>query len=252
VPIGRLSAGLAGLRIAHVSDFHFRSWTRVAQTAQELLTALDYDLLVGTGDFGTKRSHWRRAAGLMRRFFEPIADKSPMFAVLGNHDAPEMATDPSVPLEFLRNRSVHIEQHGSTLELAGMDQVRPGNEDIVSSLGAGRSCGLTILLAHYPSTVFRLPPGRVDLQLSGHTHGGQIRLPELGCLWPNDRIPRNMAWGLHRVAGTFLYVNAGIGVSPPIPARIDCPAEVSIITLEPSEQAERPLVRQKAVEASAP
>ncbi len=239
VPIGGLSAGLAGLRIAHVSDFHFRSWTRAARTAQDLLLTLDYDLLVGTGDFGARLRKWARAAEIVRRFFKPIAGRAPIYAVLGNHDAPGMATTPGMPLVFLKNQSIRIERSDTAFELAGVDQSIPEAEDLASTLGTAPQSGLTILLAHYPSTVFRLPTGRVDLQLSGHTHGGQIRLPYLGCAWPNDRIPRRMAHGLHKVAGTFLYVNAGIGVSPPVPARINCPAEVSILTLKPTERAGR-------------
>ena len=250
MPIGGLSAGLAGLRIAHVSDFHFRSWTRAAQAAQDLLLTLDFDLLVGTGDFGAKPRRWQRAANLVRRFFEPIAGRAPMFAALGNHDAPEMATASGMPLEFLRNRSVRIERSGTAFELAGLDQSRPRNEDIASTLGTGRSRDLTILLAHYPSTVYRLPPGRVDLQLSGHTHGGQIRLPWFGCVWPHDKIPRTMARGLHQVGDTFLHVNAGIGVSPPVPARINCPAEVSVAILQPAEVTGRSTTRQELVAAA--
>ena len=82
-----------------------------------------------------------------------------------------------------------------------------------------------------PSTVYELRPGQVQMLLSGHTHGGQIRLPGLGCIWANDRIPVGMARGLHYVNGTVLHVNAGLGVSPPIRLRLFCPPEISIITL---------------------
>ncbi|MFH1110714.1 MAG: hypothetical protein V1790_16175, partial [Planctomycetota bacterium] len=91
----------------------------------------------------------------------------------------------------------------------------------------GEKCGL----AHYPSTVFRVPMGKVQLVLSGHTHGGQIRLPGLGCVWANDRIPRRMSRGLHEVAGTMIHVSPGIGVCLPIRIRVNCPAEVTVLTL---------------------
>jgi predicted MPP superfamily phosphohydrolase len=66
--------------------------------------------------------------------------------------------------------------------------------------------------------------------LSGHTHGGQIRFPWLGCVWANDRIPLRLARGLHRVADTWLHTTPGIGTSAPIRMRINCPPEVSILT----------------------
>ncbi|MGB2987164.1 MAG: metallophosphoesterase [Phycisphaerae bacterium] len=236
MPISEAPPELAGLRIVHVSDFHFRSWTRVIEAAQQLLLMLDYDLLVATGDFGTIRERWIRVAEVTRRFFEPIAKRVPVYAVLGNHDHPRLASAPDMPLEFLSNRSVLIDKAGTTFELAGVDQSLPGAEDLVAALGNGRRHGFTMLLAHYPSTVFRLPPGRVDLQLSGHTHGGQIRLPRLGCLWTNDRIARRMSRGLHVVGGTVLHVNSGIGVAAPFLVRVNCLPEVTVLTLKPADR----------------
>jgi predicted MPP superfamily phosphohydrolase len=232
VPIPALPAALAGVRIAHVSDFHFRRWNRVFQAAQDLLLGLEFDVLAATGDFGTNPSRWARAATLLRRFFEPIASRAPIFGALGNHDAPGLADVRDLPITFLRNRSTVFERHGARLCVAGLDQTRFGLEDLEATLPPPETFELTVLLAHYPSTVFRLPPGQVDLQLSGHTHGGQIRLPHFGCIWPNDRIACRMARGLHAVGGVILHTNPGIGVSPPLSVRFRCPAEVSILTLE--------------------
>ncbi len=239
MPVRGVSAGLAGLRIAHICDFHFRRWRRVHEAAQHLLLTLEYDVLVVTGDFAVNPLRWVKPAELTRRFFEPIARRVPVYAVLGNHDNPAMATAPDMPLVFLRNRSVSIERAGAVFELAGVDQTGFEGEDLDAALGHNRPHKFSILLAHYPSTVFRLPTGRVDLQLSGHTHGGQIRLPYLGCLWTNDRIARRMARGLHSVAGTVLHVSAGIGVSRPLPVRINCPPELTILTLHPLQKLDR-------------
>ena len=231
VPLVDWPAELDGLRIAHVSDFHFRQRNRVTDAAQELLLTLDYDWLVATGDFGGVRSRWRQAVDLTAEFFEPVAARRPVYAVLGNHDDPRIATARSLPLEFLRNTSVTIQHNGTPLQLAGVDQNVPEAEDVTSAIEDTNGGFATILLAHYPSTIFRVPAGRVALVLSGHTHGGQIRIPGLGCLWPNDAISRRMARGLSDVGRTKLHVTAGIGVSPPIRVRINCPPEVSILTL---------------------
>lgn len=252
VPLAGLSAKLTGLRIAHISDFHFRRWDRVAQAAQDLLLTVDYDFVVATGDFASGRTPWVCAAEMTRRFFEPIAERFPAYAVLGNHDHSRIAAVSGMPLTFLINQSVLIERSGTTLELAGVDQSSPGKENLEATLGHGRQHEITILLAHYPSTVLRLPPGRVDLQLSGHTHGGQIRLPWLGCLWPNDRIAREHAWGLHVVSGTTLHVNAGIGLSPPFPIRINCPPEVTILTLQPGKHRPRSTPIRESATAATP
>ena len=112
------------------------------------------------------------------------------------------------------NESVRIEHDGDFVEVIGVNQSTPCTENLDTALRDERPSGVRFLLAHYPSTIYRLPPDRVDIQLSGHTHGGQIRLPWLGCLWANDRIPTGLARGLHAVNGTHLHVSPGIGVSP--------------------------------------
>ncbi len=239
VPIDNLPGEFVGLRLAHVSDFHFRRWNRVFQAAQDLLLSLEFDLLLATGDFCEDPYQWTQTAGLIRRFFQPIAQRVPVYGIVGNHDHPAMAADPDMPIKFLINQAALIKHGGAEFELAGVDQSRFGSEDLDSALGSSRRYDLSILLAHYPSTIFRLPPGRVDLQLSGHTHGGQIRFPFVGCIWTADRIARKMARGLHRVGHTFLHINPGIGVSLPIPVRIICPPEVTLLTLEPATQAVR-------------
>lgn len=231
IPISGPSASVAGLRIAHVSDFHFRRWNRVFQAAQELLLSLEYDLLVATGDLGADPARWAQAAKLIRRFFDPIAERVPVYAVLGNHDNAALATAPGMPLTFLSNESVSIERAGALVELAGVDQSLNGHENLGAALGAAGPHDLRILLAHYPSTVFRLPAGRIDVQLSGHTHGGQIRFPWLGCVWANDRINPRMARGVHDVAGTILHTSAGIGVSMFLPVRVNCPPEVVLLSI---------------------
>jgi hypothetical protein len=229
--VRRAPAGVAGLRIAQVSDFHFRRWNRVFQAAQELLLSLEYDLLVATGDLAADPAHWAHAAKLIRRFFDPIAERVPAYAVLGNHDSAALATAPGMPLTFLINESVSIERAGLLVELAGVDQSLDGHENLSAALGATDPHDLRILLAHYPSTVFRLPAGRIDVQLSGHTHGGQIRFPWLGCVWANDRISPRMARGVHDVAGTILHTSAGIGVSMFLPIRVNCPPEVVLLSI---------------------
>lgn len=251
VAITDLPVELTGLRIAHVSDFHFHRWNRVTQAAQDILLSLEYDLLVATGDFADSRKRWVRAARMTGKFFGPLAGRAPIYAVLGNHDDPRIATAPGMPLIFLRNEARPVDFAGTALELAGVEQNLYGGEDLDAALGSSQRSEIAILLAHYPSTVFRLPPGRVDLVLSGHTHGGQIRFPVLGCLWAHDRIPVRMARGLHRVGATWLHTSPGIGVCAPLKVRINCPPEVSVLTLEPvdgrsepsSDEAPRPSQR---------
>lgn len=219
------------VRIAHISDLHFRRWDAVSREAQTKLLTLDYDVLVATGDFGNFRRHWRSAADLTKRFFDPFVKRGAVFAVLGNHDDPRIASVSDMPLTFLRNESRLVRTPDGAFRLAGVDQFTKGAESLDQALADNEDDEPVVLLAHYPSTVFRLGKHRVDLVLSGHTHGGQIRLPRVGCIWPNDRIPRHMAQGLHAVGGTRLHVSPGIGTSLPLRVRINCPAQIAVLIL---------------------
>lgn len=240
VPIPELPEGLDGLKIAHVSDCHFTHWNRLAVTAQQVLLSLKFDLLLVTGDFTGQRRRWARAAIVTRRFFEPFYGRIPIYAVLGNHDESRLADIRDMPMIFLRNECVTLKFAQGSLHLAGLDQSIDGSESLDQALFPGGNGVPTILMAHYPSTVYRLGSHNVALMLSGHTHGGQIRVPGLGCLWPNDRVPRELARGLHVVGETTIHVSAGLGTSPPIRIRVNCPPEVGLLDLRRTEWAVEP------------
>jgi len=143
-------------------------------------------------------------------------------------------------LTFLRNQSAQITIRGCCVNLAGVEQTSPRGGDLHATLSQASAQSPTILMAHYPSTAFQLNGQSVQLVLSGHTHGGQIRLPWLGCIWPNDRVPRKMASGLHEVNGVPVHISAGIGVSLPLRMRINCPPEISILTIREGEAPAEP------------
>ena len=121
VALRGFSPTLSTIRIAHVSDLHFDRWNRITARAQEILLALDYDMLAVTGDFGTKLRLWRQTADIAKRFFEPIAQRRPIFAVLGNHDDARLATA-GIPVRFLGNESELIDHNGVRVDIAGVDQ----------------------------------------------------------------------------------------------------------------------------------
>ena len=229
VPILGLPSELAGLKIAHVSDMHFRAWCPVLAQAQQLLVDLRYDLLAVTGDFADQPEHWRDTAGYCHRFFEPLKPRLGVYGVLGNHDDRRLAYVADLPLTWLNDESTVLQD--DRLLLAGVRQDAGGGGGISRALAGSSDERAVILLAHFPSTAYDLPGGRVQLQLSGHTHGGQIRFPVLGALWTNDRLPRRMARGLHLVGKTWLHVNPGLGLSGPLRVRFRCPPEITVLEL---------------------
>lgn len=231
VPLDGLPRGADGLRIVHLSDLHIRKWGRLEREVQRLLTVIEHDLLLITGDFCDRPRKHARSAELTSKLLEPVAPQYGTFAVLGNHDRP-CFTAHETPIQFLRNENIRVDlRDGNAICLAGVEQSHHRRGDARTALNGAPSRLPRIILTHYPSTAFELPSASGILMLAGHTHGGQIRIPGLGCVYNNDRIPVSMSRGLHLVNGNWLNVSAGIGASGPLPARVFCPPEIGLITL---------------------
>jgi predicted MPP superfamily phosphohydrolase len=154
-------------------------------------------------------------------------------AVLGNHD---VKSDPNlvegllraVGIQVLANQSVPIEGNGARFWLSGVNDPLEGKPDLAQTLHSVPSDEATILLAHEPDYADHVVRYPVDLQLSGHTHGGQIRVPFL----PPGYLPpmgRKYVWGLYKIGGLTLYTNRGLGTVN-VPVRMNCPPEITLLT----------------------
>jgi predicted MPP superfamily phosphohydrolase len=238
VPIFGLPEKAQGFRIAHLSDLHLRRWGHFHSKLQSILLDEQFDIMLITGDICDRPGRHERSARLLERLLSPIRPPLGIYGVLGNHDHARLA-EYDLPLTFLRNTSRPIEVAGSSIYLVGIEQLKGRRGKVCEVMDAVPRDSHVLMMAHYPSTIFELPVGAGVVMFSGHTHGGQIRLPLFGCVFPNDRIPRTMARGLHSVSGNWLHVSPGIGVSPPIFTRFLCPPEISMITLGGCRQARR-------------
>ena len=209
--------------------------------AVEIVNSLHPDLIVLTGDFVTVP--WFREDPSTRKKFaqsaEPCAGilgelQAPLgkFAVLGNHDAGgsggcvRALHDHHLPV--LMNRSIPLERGPDRIWLAGIDDVLEGMPDLAQALANVPSKEMTILLAHEPDFANEVSVAPVDLQLSGHSHGGQVWIPGIGAPWLpplGRRYPR----GLYQIRDLTLYTNIGIGTIH-APVRLNCPPEITLIT----------------------
>ena len=157
-----------------------------------------------------------------------------IFAVLGNHD---QSSQPAVVTEslrgrgirVLRNQAVPLERDNSRVWLAGVDDVLEGAADLPRALQGISRNETIILLAHEPDFADYVAEHPVSVQLSGHSHGGQIRLPFVGPPYLPE-LARKYPWGLHRVGGLNLHTNCGLGTIE-LPIRWNCPPEVTLVRL---------------------
>jgi hypothetical protein len=234
IPIDNLAPSLDGFKIVQLSDIHLYPYTEIdiVIKAVERINTLTPDIVVLTGDYV-----YEKAASIfeLAPILADINARYGTFSVLGNHD---YWTDPAIVQEGLRqadipvliNEGVQIEVGSDRLHLAGLDDGWDGSPDWDAVMETSISGAPTILLIHEPDFIEETAKdARISLQLSGHTHGGQVRIPGFGA----PALPlygRLYDYGLYRVNKTWLYVNPGIGVIPP-PVRLNCRPEITEITL---------------------
>ncbi len=240
--LSRWPAELDGFRIALLSDFHYDPYCSVhpMRAAIPMVNALRPDLIALTGDFVTfpvlaadsriGAAAAEPCAQLLRQLQAPLG----LWAIMGNHD---FFTDSDHVTSALRqqgittlnNDAVPIERNGSRFWLAGVGDVLGGDADLARALRAVQKNEATVLLAHEPDFADYAARNSVDLQLSGHTHGGQIRLPFLRPLYLPE-LGRKYIAGLYHLGPLTLYTNLGLGTVG-VAARWNCPPEVTLITL---------------------
>lgn len=235
----RLAPAFDGYRVVQLGDIHLDDWAKPARLARiaERVNAERPDLIVVTGDFASYsagRLDAETLVGALRRLSAPDG----VLAILGNHD---YLTDVKLirhcikeaGLTELLNGVKTLRRGEAELHVAGMDDVMEGRGRLDLVLEKLPGDGAAVLLAHEPDFAdVASATGRFDLQLSGHSHGGQVRFPVLrrAILPPfSQRYVR----GLHEVGGTLLYVNRGLGT---VHARLrfGCRPEITALTLRPS------------------
>ena len=235
----RLSPAFDAYRIVQVSDVHMDGWMAPERLARIVGLANDErpDLVAITGDAVT-RSRLYSTAHLAPLLVGPLAElraRDGVLAVLGNHDhragakAVRRALREAGVVE-LDNRVRTLRRDGDELHVAGVDSLYAGLDRLELVLEGLPEGGCAVLLAHEPDFADRsAATGRFDLQLSGHSHGGQVRLPFLGPLHL-PRLGRQYPAGLYEVGGMRQYTNRGVGVTL-ARLRANCRPEVTVLTL---------------------
>ena len=241
--IDDLPTAFVGYRIVQLSDFHLEEFTEpfFLERVIQHVNRLEADLVLLTGDFITRGSlNFLFEHHAATRCAEILATiRCPQkFAVLGNHDVAVSASMVTAALQaeglpVLHNRYDTLTVRGDTLHIAGTADPGTDRPDLNTAIPATPK-GPVLLMSHapdYADFVTSHPRGRsVSLMLSGHSHGGQVRLPVLGPL-VLPPLGRKYVEGLFRFNRMQLYVNRGLGTVG-IPIRLNCPPEITLMTLE--------------------
>ncbi|MCB0193530.1 MAG: metallophosphoesterase [Anaerolineae bacterium] len=234
IPIKNLKPALEGFKIVQLSDIHLHPFTQIEFIREVVDTAqaLQPDLIALTGDYVLE------SADSIFELAPVLATLNPtygIYASLGNHDLWTNADTvrhgfAESGLTLLRNEGLAFDVGNAQLFIAGVDDGWSGHPDLSAALDTHPGDIPTILLAHEPDLADRfVADKRVSLQLSGHTHGGQVRLPGKGPLIL-PRLGKKYELGLYRVEDLWVYTNRGVGVIGP-PVRINCRPEITELTL---------------------
>lgn len=232
INLKRLPRELDGFRIVQLSDIHHSPFTNLEHIKRTVETAnlLKPDMFVLTGDYVSHESEY---IAPMAEVMGGLVSEFGTFACLGNHDH---WTDPELITRLLREEGIDVlinegfrfKARGASFWLCGVDDLMVGKTDLRAALLGAEENEMKLLLAHNPAIDRRAARLGVDLMLSGHTHGGQIRLrpTKEGLIMPRNR----RISGLHRRKETQIYVTRGIGTVV-LPVRYQCPPEISLIQL---------------------
>lgn len=242
----RLDPAFQGLKLVQLSDFHLGQWINKERLDRVFKLALEQapDYVILTGDYleyhpygePNEWATYEENLKLIRTSFAQLSAFCPTIAILGNHDHKVYAgwVEQSLSeagVTVLRNSVMTIRRGESQLHFAGLDDVIKKMDRLDILVKSLPDDGAAILLAHEPDFAdTAAATGRFDLQLSGHSHGGQIvipfigppMLPELGRKYPS---------GLYNIKNMQLYTNRGVGVTT-INARFNCRPEITVFTLK--------------------
>lgn len=224
-----------GYRIVQITDLHLGHWLSPDRLdgVVQLVNQQKPDIVVMTGDFVSYVLEG--IVGRMRDAFEDLRPEEAVLAVLGNHDHWMGPKNIRTVLESsgvieLANDVYTIRRGSASLHFAGVDDITVGAHDLEAVLKKLPRDGPAILLAHEPDYAdISAQTNRFALQLSGHSHGGQIVLPKIGALlrgpgffkYPN---------GHYKVGEMIQYTNRGVGTHV-FRIRYNCPPEITVITL---------------------
>lgn len=224
--LNRLPPEFDGFTIVQISDLHYgpKMSTPYLQRLIELCIETQPDLIALSGDYQTFPQDIGGAAHTLAPIGEwSCRERAGMgaMAVLGNHDraagAPYVtAALRKVGIQVLNNQHMRLQRGSASLHIAGVADPWGHRADIDLALHGIPPGSCVILLAHVPDYFIESSKKDIDLQLSGHNHGGQVKLPVLGAIFVSSRYNRRYAEGFHKRNGALMYISRGVGGKPAI------------------------------------
>ena len=232
IELDRLPKAFDGFTILQVSDLHNRGYGKDGRELLRAIETLDFAMAALTGDLLDR--HLPKPRKNVYALLEALKDRAPVYFAEGNHEA-EIGHWDSIKIELtdrgvrvLDNEVVTLVREDEQLVLRGIrEEASP--EEFEGLIQKDRCA---ILLAHHPERIEEYAKTGVDLVLSGHAHGGQVRIFGQGLYSPDQGILPRYTSGVYARGRTRLYVSRGAGTHSFLPPRIFNRPEIDIITLK--------------------
>ena len=241
------------LKILHLTDTHYFGSDSKRARFFEKLAKEDYDFIFITGDIFDHEEGVVAAKEELKKF----KAKHGVFAVFGNHDYYEYrARDvlryhfprakklkyiqptesfqkslEEIGIRVLRNEVVKLNVEGNPLTIHGLDDPVTGHANIRTTLQDYEPDRLHILLTHSADAFLNIGKNEIDLSFSGHTHGGQIRLPWFGAIVTHSILGRSYVSGIQSLKGAVCSISRGLGTSRHARLRFLCRPEAVILNV---------------------
>jgi len=238
VSVANLPAPFVGKTVAVLADFHHGPLVGLdfIRRAVGIAQSLAADAYALVGDFAHQGTHTAEQLPPCFEVLSALSAPLGVFAVPGNHDMQDRGrvyrdAVRKTPVTELTNRAVRVTADGAELWFAGVDDLYWGRPDLTAALSGVPAGAAVVMLAHNPDFAEVSPDPRVGLQLSGHTHGGQIYFPMAGAVWLPSKYGNKYCYGLVNGPASSVFVSRGLGEAG-IPMRLNCPPEINVLTLE--------------------
>lgn len=216
----------ARLRIVHITDLHCDGFKRTDKKLVKTIAELKPDLIVFSGDAANT------PLGLndFRDCMKQLSAVAKTFGVTGNNDLRGEDVFTGTGVVRLDGQGEGVIVKGQPVWVNGVGADRPEQVEQAMSKAPARS--LDVFLYHYPAAILAKSVGAIDLLCTGHTHGGQVRLPFYGALLTNSDVGKQFEYGLYKAGRTNMFVSRGVGTNV-LPIRFLAPPEVAVIDVVP-------------------
>ncbi|MBE6500829.1 MAG: metallophosphoesterase [Methanobrevibacter thaueri] len=246
IALDKLGRNFQNYRILNISDIHLGQWINPEYLDDliDYVNTLNYDLIVLTGDYFSYNIESYDDA--LEKSLKKLKAEDGKFGILGNHDH-WMDADKvrrifkTADIYDLSNDNVVLRKGDDKINLAGVDSCTVCADNLDKVLAKLEDDCPTILLAHEPDFALESSQtGKIDLQISGHSHGGQFIIPKFETTPFRGPNSTRYPVGLYKVNDMIQYTSKGLGTNS-FRIRINCKPEITIITLKSNHRRKIPI-----------